>query len=391
MDFSRRLRASAVKGKLSMASPRVYVASPLGDRTAGPEALTQFVDAVRRRGVEAHLIAMRNFRGRRNDPEYDIYDFDVVQEISKRDGAILVIPEVSPIESRRELARVPVERTWMGWFSVNNSPDPRARYFRPSEQCCSAFPPGYEPEIPPVPADFGLGSAVDPGLLMATREAFARVGSRSPKTWPAVGIESYSIRFAMKLNDSPINFFAQSYYGQGFVRQVLGRQAPIITDPIRVVDVEPARRCRNVVLYNVVKSGTMIPEVKRLLPDVEFQPIQNMSFQEVAQALSTATLYLELGHLPGRDRMPREATHFGTPVICLARGAGYCWNDVPLPVDYRIPFREGWPAVAAAAIQRVLDDPTRAAAEQQDYRTWVAGERERYESAIDAWLAAATS
>jgi hypothetical protein len=158
-----------------------------------------------------------------------------------------------------------------------------------------------------------------------------------------------------------------------------------------VVEVEKAPRRRNVVLYNVVKSGTMIPEVMRLLPEVEFQPIQNMSFQEVAQALSTATLYLELGHLPGRDRMPREAAHFGTPVICLSRGAGYCWQDVPLPVDYRIPFREGWPEVAAAAIQRVLSDPDQAVADQRAYRSWVAGERDRYEKAIDEWLVAAVT
>jgi hypothetical protein len=374
-----------------MGSPKVYVSSPVGERTAGPEALTQFVDAIRRRGVEAHLIPMRNYRGRRNDPEYDIYDFDIATEIPRSDDSILVIPEVSPIESHRELKRVPVERTWLGWFSVNNSPDPRARYFRPSEASCSTYPPGYVPEIPPVPADLGLGSPVDPGPFMATREAFSRIGSTSPSRWPAAAIESYSIRYAMRLNDSPINFFAQSFYGQGFVRQVLGRQAPIITDPIRVVDVEAAPRRRNVVLYNVVKSGTMIPEVKRLMPDVEFQPIQNMSFQEVAQALSTATLYLELGHLPGRDRMPREAAHFGTPVVCLARGAGYCWQDVPLPVDYRISFREGWPQQAADAVRRVLDEPERAVREQESYRIWVSGERDRYEAAIDQWLSAAMS
>lgn len=373
-----------------MASPKVYVASPVGERTAGPEALTQFVDAVRRRGVEAHLVPMRNYRGRRNDPEYDIYDFDVVTEIPRGDDAILVIPEVSPIESHRELRCVPVERTWLGWFSVNNSPDPRARYFRPSEASCSTYPPGFEPDSPPAAADFGLGTAVKPGPFAATREAAARVGSWGPNRWPAIGIESYSIRYAMKVSDSDINFFAQSFYGEGFVRQVLGRQAPIITDPIRVVDVIPAARRRNVVLYNVVKSGSMIHEVKKLMPDVDFQPIQNMSFQEVAQALSSATVYLELGHLPGRDRMPREAAHFGTPVVCLARGAGYCWQDVPLPVEYRIPFQEGWPQAAADALRRVLDDPSQAAHSQESYRIWVSGERDRYEVAIDNWLALAT-
>jgi hypothetical protein len=143
-----------------MSTPEFYVATPLGDRTAGPEALTQLVDAIRRRGLPAYLIPMRNFRGRRNDPEYDIYDFEVRQEIPKGADARLVISEVSPIESRRELRRVPVEHTWMGWFSVNNCPDPRARYYRPSEMCGPTYPPGFVAEVPPVPADLGLGKLV---------------------------------------------------------------------------------------------------------------------------------------------------------------------------------------------------------------------------------------
>jgi hypothetical protein len=40
-------------------------------------------------------------------------------------------------------------------------------------------------------------------------------------------------------------------------------------------------------------------------------------------------------------------------------------------------------------IQEVLDDPDHARSEQADYREWVAGERERYEAAVDIWLAEA--
>jgi len=90
-----------------MASPTFYVASPLGDRTAGPEALTQLVDAIRRRDVNAYLIPMYNFRGRRNDPEYDLYDFEVAERIPKTDDSYFVMTEVSPIESFRELRTVP--------------------------------------------------------------------------------------------------------------------------------------------------------------------------------------------------------------------------------------------------------------------------------------------
>ena len=374
-----------------MSSPEFYVASPLGDRTAGPEALTQLVDAIRRRGYRAFLVPMRNFRGRRNDPEYDIYDFEVREEIPRNSDARLVISEVSPIESRGELKQVAREHTWMGWFSVNNSPDPRARYFRPDESCCSTFPVGSSPTRPPTRADFGLGKTAA-GPFPILREAANRVGGFTHPA--AVAVEDLSIHFARRVIDSPIRFFAQSYYAQGFVREVLGRPDPIvITDPVRIVPFPEHRgpRSTNLVLYNKVKSWSLLPAVAELMPDVEFRPIAGKSYTDVLSALSGATAYLELGHLPGRDRMPREAAHVGTPVICLARGAGYCWQDIPLPVDYRVPFREGWPALAAQALRRVLDDPRQAANDQAPYRLWVSGERERYENAVDAWLQLAVS
>jgi hypothetical protein len=329
---------------------------------------------------------MRNFRGRRNDPEYDIYDFEVRQEIPKGADARLVISEVSPIESRREIRRVPVEHTWMGWFSVNNSPDPRARYFRPDELCGSTYPPGHVPDQPPVAADWGLGKGVT-GPFPVLREAAHRTGGL--KNPASTVVEDISIHFAQRTVDSGIGFFAQSFYAQGFVRSVLSRPDPIIiTDPIRVVDVPgiPARR-RNVVLYNKVKSWSLLPQVTELMPDVEFVPLGGMPYVDVLRELGSATAYLELGHLPGRDRLPREAAHLGTPVVCLARGAGYCWQDVPLPIDYRVAFREGWPHHAAQALRRVLDDPRQAAIDQESYRMWVGGERERYEIAVDTWLA----
>jgi len=368
-------------------SPVVYVSSPLGQRTAGPEALTQFVDAVRRRGVDAYLIAMRTYRGNRNHPEYDMYDFEVATRITDPNSAVLVTSEVSPIEAHAELRVVPRERTWLGWFSVSNCPDPRARYYRPSETCCSTYPPGFQPEVPPVAADFGLGRPVAAGAFPTWREARRRAPGGSVSALKASAIDTVSMRYASRLIDDPrISFFAQSYFAQGFVREVLHREAMLITDPIRIVDVAAHPRRRNTVLYNTVKSGSMIPEVRALMPDVEFRAIENMTFQEVAQALSEGTVYLELGHMPGRDRMAREAAHFGTPVVVLARGAGYCWQDVPLPVEYRVPFREGWPTVATSAVRRVLDDPEQAARDQEPYREWVAGGRGRYEAAMDQWV-----
>ena len=365
----------------------IYVASPLGDRTAGPEALTQLVDAVRRRGEEASLIPMRNFRGRRNDPEYDIYDFAVAERIARPDEAILVLSEVSPIESHRELRQVPRHRTWMGWFSVNNSPDPRARYYRPSERTGSTYPPGFAPPTPPVPADLGLQVAAR-GPFRDIREARARMRDRGLR---ATAVEAVSLQYARRLVDSEIGMFGQSFYAQGFCREVLQREVPVITDPIRVVQVPTVQRARDVVLYNKAKSWSLIGEVATRVPEATFRAIDGMSYAQVVEALASATCYLELGHLPGRDRMPREAAHLGTPVVLLARGAGYVWADAPLPVQDRIAFRPGWPDAAADAVRGVLADPVAARKRQESYRDWVGGERERYEAAVDAWLEEALS
>ncbi len=71
----------------------------------------QLADAVVRRGYRAVLLPMRGFRGRTPDPEYDIYRYETAEEISNPERSILVVGEVSPIESARELRQVPAERT----------------------------------------------------------------------------------------------------------------------------------------------------------------------------------------------------------------------------------------------------------------------------------------
>lgn len=372
-----------------MGSPKFYVASPLGDRTAGPEALTQLVDALRRRGQDAYLIPMYNFRGGRNDPEYDIYDFEVADRITDPENSYFVMTEVSPIESFRELRRVPKERSWVAWLSINFSPDPRARYFRPSEATCRTFPaeyytPGTELPYQPVPADYDLPGHVKPGPFRTLRESAARVGGF--KRLKATAIEDVSIHYARHIYNTYPNFITQSYYGQGFLRSTFGRDSHLITDPIRLVSIPSVKREANLVVYNGSKGKWLVPHLRERMPDVNFVPLEGMSYLEVCEMLARATMYVELGHLPGRDRLPREAAHFGTPVVFVARGAAYCWADAPVPVKYRVPFHEGWADLMTPVIREVLADPDHARADQASYREWVAGERDRYENAVDLWL-----
>lgn len=368
-----------------MKPPVVYVACPLGDRTGGPEALTLLVHSFRQRGVEAYLIPMRNFRGRSPHPEYDHFDYALAEGISDPDRAHLVLTEVSPIESRRELEKLPDERIWMLWLSVNFSPLPRARYYDASKGGCNFFPSGRKDQVlPPLwPYD---DRAITSGRWRTLRESARRKGGWSVGAWPAIAVEDVSIHYAEKVVRRSINYGTQSYYGKGFVRSQLNSDAFLLTDYPRRLDVNRRERERNLILYNGTKGGWKVGELQERLPDVRFQPIQGMTYREVCQALADASLYVEIGHLPGRDRLPREAALQGTPTVMLARGAGFCWEDFPIGERYRIPYTTTWADNMVPVIREVLADPSRASQEQEPFQAWVRAEPERYDAAVDEWV-----
>jgi len=364
--------------------PKFYVAAPIGDRTGGPEALALLVDSMRKKGVEAYLIPLRNFRGRDQHPEYAKFDAPVLQEMPDHPDAHLVIGEVSPIESRKELNRTADSHIWMLWLSVNNSPIPTARYYKGTETAGSMFPAGSESVVP---ADLWPydDKEIDLGSWRNWREARKRKGE-SIAQLPAVGVEAVSIRYAESLMKRNINFGTQSHYGQGFLRSTFDRDSFILTDypqPAASVD---APRERNVVSYNGYKGQWKIDDLRRRLPEVDFVPIEKMSFDQVRETLARSSIYVEIGNLPGRDRLPREAANLGTPTILLSRGSGYCWADFPLGERYRFAYTEDWADHMAPVIAETLADTSEINATQADFRAWVAGEPERYDQALDAWL-----
>ncbi len=379
-----------------MTDPIIYMSVPQGDRTGGPECMHQLADALMRRGLRAVMVPMRNFRGRRPDPEYDIYQYQVAENIPDADNAVLLIGEVSPIESYRELQQIPSERTWLWWLSVHNNPDPRARYYRGSDACCITNTPAGRGPLDSPRSGMLAGRPVhltyyaDATYLGLAKESMRRTiavcsPGRNPRTFAT---EYVSLIYNRHLIEGDIRFLAQSVYAQGFTRSILGREALPMTDYLRRPEIGPMNRVSNLVLYNGAKGYSMITQLAPLLPDVDFRPIAGMSYLEVCQALKSAAAYVELGVPPGRDRLPREAAHFETPSILLCRGSAYCWDDFPLPDKYRIPFVDDWPSLMAPIVREVLAGRAQAKRDQAAFRDWVAGDRERYEAEVDTWVEA---
>ncbi len=347
--------------------------------------MTLLVDSFRRRGLEAYLIPMRSHRGHRNHPEYGDFNFEIAETIPKDDSSHLVVTEVSPIENYREIQRTPAERTWMLWLSVNFSPLPRARYYRAEQGSCRFFFPGSEQELPDLwPYD---DSAIDSGPLKVVRESWRRNRTRGFGKLRSLAVETASIKFAESVVRRNLNFGTQSFYGQGFISSELGSESFIITDyPRAMPNLADVKKAPGVVTFNGAKGRWKLRELEPLLPDVEFRAIEGMTYSDVCRALAESSLYVELGHLPGRDRLPREAALAGTPTVLLARGAGFCWADFPLGEKYRIPYTVDWAQQMAPVIREALADPSEIVATQQPFLEWVLGEKVRYEQAVDCWV-----
>ena len=375
-----------------MPSPVFYVAAPFGDRTGGPEALALLVESMRQRDVEAYLIPMRNFRGRAIHPEYSVYDYAIADHMRYTDDSHLVVTEVSPIESFTELRKTPDSHIWMLWLSVNNSPIPEAKYYQADSSCCSFYPTDY-PDAQLHEAEIARNwwpydTQPLTGRATALREALRDPVStgKASRSLRRATVESISIQFARRTVKRPINFGTQSYYGTGFIRTHLDRESFMLTDYPRRPTVAPQVKDPNLVVYNGAKGQWKINDLRNRLPHATFVPLENMSFHEVCETLARASLYVELGHMPGRDRLPREAALYGTPTVMLARGAGYCWSDFPLGVKYRIPYTIDWADKMAPVITAVLNDPTEITATQSSFRDWVEDEPRRYHESLDAWL-----
>lgn len=72
-----------------------------------------------------------------------------------------------------------------------------------------------------------------------------------------------------------------------------------------------------------------------------------MNREEVIALLQKAKVYIDFGHHPGKDRIPREACMLGCCVITSKKGSARFQEDVPISDDYK--FRDSVASIPAIA------------------------------------------
>lgn len=261
---------------------KIVVCCPGNYVTGGPELLHQFVDALRAVGRDA-AICYHPFEEHFDTPEaYRGYDVPQVP-FEDRPDTLFVIPESATwIVSRIRRGSILI---W--WMSV----------------------------------DFFFNVARE----SAWQDFKARVRSLVSKRRQPL--------FRLKRH----RHLVQSHYAHDFLRRH-GMASEFLTDYLGASHFaeRPARERQDIVVYNPNKGKVKTAALMAAHPQVRFVPIKGMTPAQVAELLASAKIYIDFGHHPGKDRLPREAAMSGCCVITGRRGAARFHEDVPIDARYKL-------------------------------------------------------
>ena len=186
---------------------------------------------------------------------------------------------------------------------------------------------------------------------------------------------------------------AQSCYAMEFLRQRNIRDRHLLTDfiPASAFNAgSPAPRLP-IIVYNPKKGIEVTQSLIARCGDLPiWLKLEGLSQSEMAGLLGMASIYVDFGGHPGRDRIPREAALSGAIVITGRRGAAGFFQDVPLPDRFRLDEQApDFEAAAAALIGAILSSEQAfldASAEQENYRSWICHNREVFIDEVDQFI-----
>ncbi len=299
--------------------------------TAGPEALHQLVADLNQMGQQASIVYHPFDRSYETPAPYRQYNAPI-DIYADEPGTLLVFPEIFTVEALRpRSAQVAI---W--WMSVNNFTG--VRYGRPWRD----------------------------------KLRYWKYLLRGKRPWGGVRALSH------------LRHFAQSDYARDFLQRE-GVQSLPLSDPIphytdrAYLDSLPMRMASairsDVILFNPKKGAPITAALKAAYPQWRFEPLVGLDRAQLAEAFLTSKLYIDFGHHPGKDRLPREAALHGCGVITARHGSAANPVDLPIPERYKLDVKDvQFIQLFGDAARSILYDHATCQRELAHYRTVISEE-----------------
>lgn len=153
------------------------------------------------------------------------------------------------------------------------------------------------------------------------------------------------------------------------------------TRPSYLVPFDPVVK-EPVVAYSPAKGMEYTSAILQQLPDVRFERLQGMTPEQLRDTLRRSMLFIDFGHHPGKDRIPREAAISGCCVIVARRGSANFYHDVPIPERFKFSTDQFDVGAITAGIRHVLGSYRSESQSFDFYRIAIMNEEANFEDEV---------
>jgi hypothetical protein len=120
--------------------------------------------------------------------------------------------------------------------------------------------------------------------------------------------------------------------------------------------------------------------------EINVRPIQHMTKRDVRAALFGTKIYIDFGHHPGKDRVPREAACAGAIILLRKAGAAMFFADHPIDDEYLFDDVELENGKLAEKVYEILANPQLHWDRQRYYRHRVLLEEDRFDLEVRTYF-----
>jgi len=285
---------------------KVFVYAPYNCITGGVELLHQLVDFLNRNNIASYIAYDNNGTLFNADVpvEYSKYSIKTCDSIEDKPENVVVIPET--LYNRIYNTEKTQKLFW--WLSIDN----------------------YYQNYPIISVKDLFCWNTRRGIKQAIRRFVLRCinPSKLEKT----------VSLKLLKNSGGLHCY-QSEYAQHFLQNKKIEELLPLSDFINTDFFgkdKPLERKRKV-LYNPKKGFKYTKKLIKNSPkDILWVPLINLNREQLINEFKSSMLYIDFGHHPGKDRIPREAALNGCCVLTNRVGAAGFFEDVAIFQQYKI-------------------------------------------------------